>query len=321
MLKYLSCLLLLLFNVNVNSQETNLIGKWVLVRTLYNDQKFLEINHPDYAQSLIYDIKPNEFKINNFKNFPVEFQKNQIIYPLQITNYTFEGDYLVTNIEGSNLKHYFLKVEDLLKRFSEFSQPTSSNEDYILDNGLNSYDFNQDIPLEIFINRGLKNVVPKNDKRIFEAEFVLNLNHKIEDIKIINSISPKFDQAYKNQLQLAEFFLKNNTDRKLIIKNRIILDNVNVNFFLNSNVRSLGEKIEEYYKNNNFPKIVELSENFDKVIKKENKESLYISTVLKYIAISHLAVGNKKTACDKFNELGDIKNFRVRNFLLDFCKE
>lgn len=320
MLKYLSCFLLLILNINANCQETKLIGKWVLVRTLYNDLKFLEINHPDYAQYLIYDIKKDEFKINHIKNTFVEFKKGEINNPLQKINYSFEKDYLVTNIDGSNLKHYFLKVEDLLKRFPELQQ-ILFNENYGLDNGLNSYDFSQDIPLEIFINRGLKNIVPKSDNRIFEAEFVLNLNHKIEDIKIINSISPKFDQTYKNQLLSAESFLKNNTDRKLIIKNRIVLDNINVNFFLNSNVRSLGEKIENHYKNNNFSKVVELSESFNKVIKKENKESFYIFNILKYIAISQLAIGDSKLACDNFLQLGDIKKFHLRNFLLDFCKK
>jgi hypothetical protein len=46
-----------------------------------------------------------------------------------------------------------------------------------------------------------------------------------------------------------------------------------------------------------------------------------IDEALKNLAISYLATGNQNLACENFKLVGDITDFTVRNYLLDFCKE
>lgn len=316
--KILFSLILFLLHVYTFSQETKLFGNWILVRTLYEDFKPLEINHPDYSQSLIYEIKEDYFKVNGVKNEFVEFKNGQINYPLQTINYSFKDGYLITQIKGSNLKHFFLKRENLLKKHPDFVPSFSENTDYIYDNGIANYSFEQNVPLESYLIRELNEIGISQKNKEFEIKFILNSFNKIENIQI--SPSTKFDQTISNLLIKSETYFKNNTIHNLFIETKINLDLLG-SFYLNSTIRTIKDKIEDNYNNNNFKKVVELSPSFEKAIKDENSAQLLIKSTKKQIAISYLALDYKETACNKFYEIGKLSDFSVRNYILDFCKK
>lgn len=300
------------------SQESKLYGNWILVRTVYDNFKFLEINHPDYSQSLIYEIQKDYFKVNGVKNVYAKFKDGQINYPLETINYSFKDDYLITQKEGSNLKNFFLKREDLLQKHPELTPQPSDNNYYIIDNGIVNYTFNQNVTLETFLIRELNEVAKNSKNKQFEIDFVLTSSNTIEHINI--KPTTNFDhQIIKLLLQSQDYF-KNNTGQNLLIKTNIQL-NLFEPFHLNSSLRKYKDEIEEHYSKNNFNKVIALAPHFEKSIIKENQKELIIKSTQKYIAISHLAVGNTNEACEKFNQIGDLTNFNVRNYLIDFCKK
>ncbi|MBS7333298.1 hypothetical protein [Faecalibacter bovis] len=316
--KILFSFILFILHVNTYSQETKLFGNWILVRTLYDDLKPLEINHPDYSQSLIYEIRKDHFKVNGVKNEFVEFKNGQIDYPLQTINYSFKDDYLITQIKGSNLKHFFLKREDLLKKHPDLIPSLSQNKDYIYDNAIANYSFEQNVPLESYLIRELNQIgiSPKNKE--FEINFILNSSNKIENIKI--EPSSKYDETIIELLTKSEKFFKNNTDQNLLISKNINLDILG-SFYLNSSIRRIKDEIEDNYKNNNFKKVIELSPKFNKAIEDENENQQLIKSTKKLIAISYLATGKTQLACFDLFEIGGKSDFSVRNYFLDFCKD
>lgn len=316
--KKLFSFILFIIHVNTYSQETKLFGNWILVRTLYDDFKPLEINHPDYSQSLIYEIRKDHFKVNGVKNEFVEFKNGQIDYPIQTINYNFKDDYLITQIKGSNLKHFYLKREDLLKKHPELIPAFSENKDYIYDNGIANYSFEQNIPLESYLIRELNEIGKNKNNKEFEINFILNSSNNIENINI--KPSSKHDKTITDLLTRSEKFFKNNTDQNLLIKKNINLDILG-SFHLNSSIRRIKDEIENDYKNNNFKKVIELSFKFNKAIEDENQNQQLIKSTKKLIAISYLALDEKETACNKFYEIGNLSDFSVRNYILDFCNK
>lgn len=318
MKKVFSCFILLLLHICSFSQEPNLYGNWILVRTLYDDLKPLEINHPDYSQSLIYEINKDYFKVNGIKNEFVEFKKGQINYPLQTIDYTLKDGYLITQIKGSNLNNFFLKREDLIKKQPELAPTPSQNDKYLHDNGIANYSFNQNVPLDNYLIRELSKIATYEKNKNFNIQFILSPSNKIENINIFPSTN--FNQNISKLLTKSEPLFKNNTDQNLLIEAKINLDLVG-SFYLNSSVRTIKNKIEENYKNNKFKNVVELSPSFQKAIKDENLDQLLIKSTKKLVAISYLALDKKETACNKFYEIGNLSDFSVRNYILDFCKK
>ena len=310
--------IIFIIHVNTYSQETKLFGNWILVRTLYDDLKPLEINHPDYSQSLIYEIKKDHFKVNGVKNEFVEFKNGQIDYPLQTINYSFKDDYLITQIKGSNLKHFFLKREDLLKKHPDLIPSLSENNDYIYDNGIVNYSFEQNVPLESYLIRELNKISISSKNKAFDIHFILTSANKIENINI--APTTKFEKTITDLLTKSEKFFKNNTEQNLLISTSINLDLLE-GFYLNSPIRTIKDKIEENYNNNNFSKVIELSPQFHKAIQNENQNQLLIKSTKKLIAISYLTKGDTQLACSNLYNIGDRIDFTVRNYIVDFCKD
>lgn len=101
------------------SQNQNLTGNWILVKTLFNDGKNIEVNNSNYSTKLIYAIKKNSIRINN-QYFESVFTNDKIKTPFRTINYTIKDRYLIAQDEGDNKTSYFLKVDDYIQKFPEF---------------------------------------------------------------------------------------------------------------------------------------------------------------------------------------------------------
>jgi tetratricopeptide (TPR) repeat protein len=75
------------------------------------------------------------------------------------------------------------------------------------------------------------------------------------------------------------------------------------------------------YKSNKFEEAILEYNKIKQLQIKNNRYHTMINNALKRLAISYLATGNQNLACENFKLAGDITDFTVRNYLLDFCTE
>lgn len=321
-----SSLIILLFSSSFcYSQENNLIGKWILVRTLFDTGKKIEINSPNYSSKLTYTISPDKLKINS-QSFNSTFTSNKIKTPFRIINYSLRENYLLIQDEGDNKISYFLKIKDFIKKFPEFSLKEAQRNGitFYVDNDLSGYEFNNEHSFEEFIDKNTRDRSSKDFKNLnFQVEFILTAENKIKDIKILNSIDNDFDNDYINALKKAEPFLENISGKDLLI-----FKEVNQLKWAND----LNDKEEkklyksranglEYFRNNKFEKaIVEFSQIQDLQIKNNRFKTLIKESLLN-LGVSYLAIGNNDNACKIFNKIGDKTDFEIRNYLIDFCEK
>lgn len=319
-----SILFFILAFSNAYSQSKELIGKWVLVKTIYTEGRNLEINNPQYAIKSILDISSNLIKINGTP-LPASFSEGKIKTPFRSINFQIMDGYLMTQDDGGNKVSYFLKANDFVIKYPEFSLKETERQgrQVLVDNELTGYEFKNDLTLEDFISRNKKDRNSKDFKNLyFRIEFILTPTNQITDIKVLNSIDALYDNGYIAALEKSSPYFINNTGKDLLI-----VQEVNqLKWF--KDLKDKNEKLlytysesgESYFAKNDFEKaIVEFSKIRSLVIV-NNRFKIMIKDAMIKLAISYLAVGKNNEACEIFNSVGDKTDFEVRNFLLDFCQ-
>lgn len=325
-MKHIFSLVALFYSITIcYSQNKELTGKWILVKTIYNDGKNIEINNPTYSQELVYTINPNNLKINT-QNFKATFTSNKIITPFRTINYAFEEKYLIAYDEGDNKTSFFLPVNEYVKTYPEFSlkEIERNGNTVYLDNKLSGYEFNNELDLDEFISNNRKDKDSKVINNLyFQIEFILTSNNKIKDIKVLNSINPQHDTDYINTLKEAEKYLKNISGKDLLIVNEVhhakfrqdLTDKNEKKFY------ELMVKGGDYYRNNKFEKAIETLSQIKDIDIKSNNFRMFIREYKKKLGVSYLAIGKTEEACQIFNQIGDKTDFEVRNYLIDFCEK
>lgn len=307
------------------SQNQNLIGKWILVKTMFNNGQNIEINNPNYSTKIIYLIKPDLLQINDQK-FQSTFNPVQIITQFRKINYVLKDKYLIAQDEGDNKKSYFLKLDDFIQKNPEFSlkEIEKNGQTYYVDNYLSGFEFNNDLSFEEFITKNIKDRDSKDFKNLnFQIEFVLTTDNKIQDIKVINSIDESFDNEYINALKKSERFLKNISGKNLIIHDEInqLKWANDLNDKDEKKLYQIRAKGLEYYRINKFEKSIEQFAKVENLNIKNNRFKTLIKECLIHLGISYLAIGQNENACKTFQKVGDKTDFEIRNYLIDFCEK
>lgn len=325
-MKYLcSLLFVLLAFSNVYSQSNELIGKWILVRTLYADGRNLEINNAQYATKSILDISPNFIKINNTR-LSASFSTNKIKTPFRSINFLKKDGYLITQDDGGDKISYFLKADDFVMKYPEFSLKEIEKEGklVLVDNNLTGYEFKNELALEDFITKNKKDRNSKDFKNLyFRIEFILTSANQIKSIKVLNSIDALYDNGYIGALQKASQYFSNNTGKDLLI----FLEVNQLKWFkdlTDENEKLLytySENGLNYFARNDFEKAIEEFSKIRSLVIINNRFKTIIKDTMIKLAISYLAIGKNKEACEVFNSVGNKTDFEIRNFLLDFCEK
>lgn len=318
--------LLLLFINFINVHSQNLNGTWILERTIYENGNPLEINHPLYSTFTKYDFQPNSIKINDQK-FNATYLNNLIKLDFRELIFSFENNYLLIQEKGDDKIQILSKKEDFLSKNIEFiSDIEIRNQDTLyISNEVFKPQFNNELTFEDFLRKNISKYTSESTKNnLFKSEFVLTKDGKIKDIKILSGISKSFDNEFIVVLNKAEVYFKNDTGKDFLIKH-------NFNFF--QIFKGLTEKIEKefyaiqkkgnlYFEKNEFEKaIIEYEKlNIMDLNSIRVRLGFLYSEAFINLGVSYLAVNKNVEACNSFLKVGDIRNFNVRNYIINFCK-
>ena len=328
LIKLITTLLITVFSaITVNSQSREMVGKWVLDRTQFSNGKNLEINNPNYSSRIVYIIEPNSLKINGQK-LKASFTDAQIITDFRRINYFLKDKYLIVQDENDDKISFLMKAKDFVEKYPEFSlnKVIREKDTVYLANDLSDYIFQNDLSFENFINKNRiqRDRSSKSFRNIhFKVEFILTKKNRIKNIKVLNSIDPGYDADYINALMKSEKFLKNLTDKDLLItkENNHLKWRNDVTDNDEKLLYSLRRKGLESYDQNKFEQAIS---NFVKIkaldLKNDRFKTLVKESMIK-LGVSYLAVGKIKSACDVFGGIGDTSDFEVRNYLIDFCSK
>ena len=310
--------------INVHSQKLN--GTWILEKTVYENGNPLEINHTLYSTFTEYKFSTNSIKINDQK-FNAKYTNNSIKLDFRELLFSFENNYLLIQEKGDNKVQILSKKEDFLSKNIEFkSEIEIRNQDTLyISNEVYKPQFNNELTFEEFLRKNISKYTSESTKNnLFKSEFVLTKEGKIKDIKILSGISKSFDNEFIIALNKAEIYFKNQTGKDFLIKH-------NFNFF--QMFKGLTEKIEKefyaiqkkgnlHFENTEFDKAIIEYEKLNIMDLNSIKERLgfLYSEAFINLGISYLAVNKNEEACNSFLKVGDIRNFKVRNYLISFCK-
>jgi hypothetical protein len=310
---------------NSFSQSKELEGKWILDKVVYKSGEPLEINNERYSSTLFYTIKPKELQINHQK-FKAQFTATKIRTAFRDLNYSFIDKYLIIVDRSMNTVEYFLKADDFMLKYPQFKmkEVIIGQDTLAIANKITDYEFNNELTFENFIIKGIPfNKANKDNNIHFKMEFILTKESTIKGINILQSLSAEFDSSYKENLIKAEPFFKNNTQKDILI----VLEENFAQFY--KNIEDPNEKelydilkvADALYKSNKFEEAIQEYNKIKQLQIKNNRYQPMIKNAMKRLAISYLATGDSNKACENFKRVGDITDFSVRNYLLNFCKE
>lgn len=325
-MKYFYSLFLVILNFfNCYSQSKDLTGKWIMVKTMFNNGKNLDLSDAQYSTKQIFEIKENAIKISNFP-FAAQFTKNQIKTSFRTLNYLLKDNYLIIQEDKDDKSSYYLKADDFVKKFPEFSLKEIERDGaaILVDNSLTGYEFNNELSLDDFID---KNIIVRNSKDFknlnFQIEFILTTNNQIKNIKVLNSIDELYDNQYIMALKRATRYFNNLSGKDLLIfkeVNQLKWENDLADKEERKLYPSSGIGLKYFYTKKYDKVIIELSKIKALKIEQNQFKTIIKESMIK-LGISYLATGKINEACQTFNEVGDKTDFEIRNYLLDFCEK
>lgn len=323
-MKGILLLLILLCSFKTVSQTKELDGKWILDKTVYSDGKFLEINNSLFSTKIIYHISPNQLTINGRK-FKAQFLSDQIKLENRTLKFWIEEDYLLVQEENDNKINLFLKVDNFINKFPEFKPKTEirNNDTLTIANEIIGADFNCELTFDDFLRKNMPERPSKSFTNLFfKAEFILTKDNKIKDVKVLNSISKEYDNEFIAALKKSEVYFVNNVNSDVLL-NKEINHLKWYDDLANKSEKELYkiiDKADNYYKQNNFAKaIIEYDKIKDLNIEK-NRFNIMIQEANIKLGISYLATNQTEKACSVFQNIGDATDFRIRNYVIYFCK-
>jgi hypothetical protein len=319
-------ILCVIFNLNCFSQNKEIRGEWILVRVLFSDGRRLEINNPQYSMSLRYVISSNSLKIS-IQKFKADFTDNQIIMDGRTLNYNLKEGYLIVEDKADNKTYYFLKADDFIKKFPEFTLKTTEIDGetvYIDEHKLYGFEFGNELSYNDYMTRHTKDRNSKDFKNLyFKLEFILTKDNQVKNVKILNSIDKEFDDDYLKAFEKASRFFKNNSNKNLLlyVEQSQLKWAHDVHDKDEKKLYKLRSEGLKSYRENKFEETIEKFSQIKELnLDPYRFQSLFEETMIK-LGISYLAVGNNDKACETFNLIGDKTNFSIRNYLIDFCSK
>lgn len=326
MKRILSIIFLLLF-IFSKTQQTKLQGNWILDNIKYQNGNPLEINHPLFSTFIEYDFNGNNLDINDQK-FKVSIDNSAISTDYRKLNYKFENEYLVINENGDDKNYYFMKNKDFVRKYPEFEPQEIVFENKIVfeANSVIKPEFNYGENFEEFMRKNIPSYSSTSaTNNFFKAKFILTKENKITDVQILQGISKKFDSEYRNAILKSEKYIQNSYGKDLLVTHTF-------NFFKmftgltnkeEKQIASYVDKGNSFYEKNEFQTAIL---NYEKLlsiaITPETKERFGYKLDQAFInlGVSFLANNDNSKACESFMEVGDKTNFKVRNYLINFCK-
>lgn len=322
-------ILIILFFLNFTflKSQNKLQGNWILEKIQYQNGNLLEVNHPLYSTFMEYDFNGNNLEINNQK-FKISIDNSTISTNYRKMNYKFENQHLIINENGDDKVYYFLKESDFLKKYSEFEpkEVVYNNKIVFESNSVIKRDFKNTENFQEFIRKNIPSYSSISaTNNFFKATFVITKENKITDILIEKGISKTFDNEFKIALLKSEKFIYNPLGKDLLVTETF-------NFFKifagltnreEKQIFNFIQKGNSFYENNEFNNAIT---NYEKLlsidIQPETKERFGYALDQAYInlGVSFLANGNNIKACESFLKVGNKTNFKVRNYLINFCQ-
>lgn len=214
-------------------------GTWLLEKTTYSNGKMLEVDHPDFSTFVEYIISDEMITVNG-KQWPVNIDSSTISTRFLKLDYVLVDKYLVVREKNQKTIRFFLKKDDFLDKYPEFyDHKIISGDTVLIANEVLKPSFNHELDLDNFLSRNIPEyayVVTSNIR--FYAEFILNKDNQLRDVKVISSISKRFDKQFSEALALAQPFFKNDLKRDILVSHEF-------NFFQMGNAagNKLGKKI------------------------------------------------------------------------------
>lgn len=313
-------ILIFFASISYNAQDNRLTGNWILENIKYTNGKSLEVNHPLYSTFLEYNFFENKLSIND-NVIPYSIENNKIVTSSGKINFKFSDNYLIINNENTDLAYYFLSSENFLKTHPEFEPKQISNNNRIvyLENQIVKPIFKGDGSFNNYLsdhNADTTNI-PSNSE--FSIKFIINSKNKIENIEIIKSVSNAFDSKFIQNLKSSEQYINNFSSKDLLITRKYIY---NSNQYKKNNVKKSIDKIlvegNKYFQKNDFNNAIKSWSKLES-LEYSPEEKYLLDTALIKLGISYLAIGKQEDACKTFKKVGDLTNFRVRNFLINYC--
>ncbi|MGC5746211.1 hypothetical protein [Chryseobacterium sp. NFX27] len=322
MMKRILLIFYLITCIKIYSQSHKLRGEWILDKIVLSNGKNLEINNSRYSFRLFYKINQDELVLYNQK-FKANFYNDKISLENRTFKYWFEDNYLVLQ-EGNEIS-LLLKEEDFVKKYPEFKPKFEirGNDSLLMANQVVHPIFNNEKSLEDFINLRMTHGDSKDMNDLyFKIEYILTKDNKIRNIKILDKLTPQYDTQFVQALMQAEKYFENYYGVNMLITDERHF----LKFFKDLKDESekklyhiIGDGFE-YYNNNQFEKAIEKLSKLDNLQIKDNRFISRFHDGYIKLGISYLAVGKNEQACNSFRKAGNLTDFEVRNYLIDFCK-
>ncbi|ASE64115.1 tetratricopeptide repeat protein [Chryseobacterium indologenes] len=322
MIKKLLFILCVIGFIKSYSQLQKLKGEWILDRIVKSDGKNLEINDPRYSMFLFYNIAPNVVSVHDTK-FKATFNHNTINLENRTFKYWFEDDYLLLQ-EGEEVS-LLLKPEVFIKKHPEFKPKIEirNNDSLLIANKIIHPIFNNEKSFDFFLLQFMEeeNLRDINDL-YFKSEYVLTKDNKITNIQVLDKLTPSYETKFIQALKKAEKHFQNPYGINMLVTHETHLSKLYNNLSYKSD-KKLFDIIREgtkYFNENKFEDAIEEFSKLDELQIKDNRFIMRFHEGYTKLGISYLAVGKKDQACMNFKKVGNITDFQVRNFLIDFCK-
>ncbi|GAA5095934.1 hypothetical protein GCM10023210_29220 [Chryseobacterium ginsengisoli] len=321
-MKKLLLIILFICYIKNYSQSQQLKGEWILDKIVKSDGENLEINNSKYSMEIFYKINPNELSINEIK-FKAKFYLDKISLENRKFKYWFEEKYLL--LQEDNEVSLLLKAEDFIKKYPEFKPKIEirNNDSLLIANKIIHPIFNNEKTFDDFIIPLMTQEASKDmDDLYFKIQYILTKDNKITNIEILDKRTPQYDTQFIQALKKGEKYFENPYGMNMLVTKEIHF----LKFYQDLNDKSEKELYNiihegsQYYDNNNFDKAIEKFNKLNELKIKENRFTIRLHEGYTKLAISYLAVGKNDEACINFRKAGDLTNFEVRNYLINFCK-
>lgn len=308
----------------VFSQKQKLQDFWVLNKVTYEDDRWIEVNHPMFSNKTLYNIKPNAIYINE-QFFKAKLTDKQIILAYRKLNYHFQDNYLVIKEEGDDKLMYFLNRKDFIERYPEFTDQTKiyNEQEVIVQNDLTDVHFKNQDNFHEYLSQNIASYEKVGSKNAhFKATFVLTANNEITDIEIQKSILKSFDRDFVKALNKSKPYWSNNTGKNVLIEEEFMFQKMGAGYETENEREFANIKLiaDQFYHKNSFVNAINEYIRLKDYDISQGRFGHWQKEALRRLGISYLAVGDINSACTTFKKIGDKSDFSIRNYLIHFCE-
>ena len=258
----------------------------------------------------------------------VTIDSKKIKSDFRTLNYYFIDNYLILeDIDDKEKKIFsFLKLDDFIKNYPEFTpkEEIRNGKTVKICNDVFQPNFNYEGTFQDFITRNTPQGNSKDDIDLyFKIEYILTKDNKIKDIKVLDSKTPLFDSNFISAIKKSEKYYQNPFKEDILITQEQQFlkwknDLVNKDEIKLYEIRS---NISQYYDTNKFEEITKEYEKLKSLNIGENRFNSFFEEVSIKSGVAFLVLNNNKKACECFEKAGDKTNFKVRNYLINFCNK